>query len=81
MLRARCASKEQLSNYFKKLGTIMTQNGLHDKPHKIYNIDESALQTELNQLMFHLREEICQISSQEIYSKVELHLLWHYQLQ
>ena len=46
MLRARCASKEQLSNYFKELGTIMTQNGLHDKPHKIYNIDESALQTE-----------------------------------
>jgi hypothetical protein len=28
MLRARCASKEQLSNYFKELGTIMTQNGL-----------------------------------------------------
>jgi hypothetical protein len=46
MLRARCASKEQLSNYFKELGTIITQNGLHDKPHKIYNIDESALQTE-----------------------------------
>ena len=46
MLRARCASKEQLSNYFKELGTIMTQNGLHDKPHKIYNIDESVLQTE-----------------------------------
>jgi hypothetical protein len=46
MLRARCASKDQLSNYCKELGTIMTQNDLHDKPHKIYNIDESALQTE-----------------------------------
>jgi hypothetical protein len=35
-----------VSSSNKELGTIMTQNDLHDKPHKIYNIDESALQTE-----------------------------------
>ncbi|CAC5418395.1 unnamed protein product [Mytilus coruscus] len=48
MQRARCASKETLSNYYKELGTIMTQNNLHDQPQKIFNIDESALQTEHN---------------------------------
>ncbi|CAC5359189.1 unnamed protein product [Mytilus coruscus] len=44
--RARCASKETLSNYYKELGTIMTKNNLHEQPHKIFNMDESALQTE-----------------------------------
>ncbi|VDI00073.1 Hypothetical predicted protein [Mytilus galloprovincialis] len=46
MQRARCASKETLSNYYKELGTIMTKNNLHKQPHKIFNMDESALQTE-----------------------------------
>lgn len=46
MQRARCASKETLSNYFKELGTIMTKNNLHENPQKIYNMDESALQSE-----------------------------------
>lgn len=46
MQRARCASKETLSNYYKELGTIMTKNNLHEQPHKIFNMDESALQTE-----------------------------------
>ncbi|CAC5396820.1 unnamed protein product [Mytilus coruscus] len=49
MQRARCASKETLSNYYIELGTIMTQNNLHDQPQKIFNTDdESALQTEHN---------------------------------
>ena len=46
MLRAKFASKETLSNYYKKLGTLMTKHGLHDKPDILFNIDESALQTE-----------------------------------
>lgn len=48
MKRAECASKEQLAEYFKELGTIMSQNGLHQKPELIYNIDETGLQTEHN---------------------------------
>ena len=48
MQRARCASNETLSSYYKELGTILTKHDLHDKPHQIYNIDESALQTEHN---------------------------------
>jgi hypothetical protein len=45
-LRTKFASKEKLSNYYKELGTLMTNHGLHDKPESNFNIDEIALQTE-----------------------------------
>ena len=38
--------KKTLSSYYKELKTLMTKHGLHDKLEKIFNIDESALQTE-----------------------------------
>lgn len=46
--RAKSASRDTLNNYYKELGTILTNNGLRDKPQNIYNIDETGVSTEHN---------------------------------
>ena len=46
MARAKCASKENLDNYFRELGTILTNNDLHNHPQRIYNVDETGVRTE-----------------------------------
>lgn len=46
--RAKCASAAAISKYYKELGTVLTQNNLHDKPHLIFNIDETGCSTEHN---------------------------------
>ena len=46
MARARCASREALDNYFKELACILTKNNLHGSPERIYNIDETGVNTE-----------------------------------
>ncbi|XP_046564293.1 uncharacterized protein LOC124273117 [Haliotis rubra] len=46
MLRAQYASKEVLSAYFRELATLMTLHGLHDKPERVFNLDETGVTTE-----------------------------------
>ena len=46
MSRAKCASKENLDNYFKELGTILTINDLKNHPERVYNVDETGVCTE-----------------------------------
>ena len=46
--RAKCASAETITKYYKELNTILTQNNLHDKPHLIFNVDETGCSTEHN---------------------------------
>ena len=43
--RAKSASPQNLSNYFKELSTVMTNNNLHNKPARIFNIDETGVTT------------------------------------
>ncbi|KAL5018324.1 hypothetical protein ScPMuIL_004046, partial [Solemya velum] len=44
--RAECVSENTVNDYYRELGTILTENGLHDKPQNIYNIDETGFSTE-----------------------------------
>lgn len=37
-----------ISKYYKELSTVLTQNNLHDKPHLIFNVDETGCSTEHN---------------------------------
>ncbi|XP_060573021.1 uncharacterized protein LOC132730954 [Ruditapes philippinarum] len=46
LLRAKCASKDVLDQYFKELCTIISDNGLERNPERIYNIDETGINTE-----------------------------------
>ena len=46
MARAKCASKENLDDYFRELGTFLNNNDLHNHPERIYNVDESGVSTE-----------------------------------
>ena len=46
MVRAESASQERLNNYYKELATILTVNGLNDKPERIFNVDETGINTE-----------------------------------
>lgn len=44
--RAKYTSKENIDKYFRELSNILTQNNLHDKPERIFNIDESGINSE-----------------------------------
>ena len=44
--RAKSASRETLDKYYKELGTVLTTNGLKDKPQNIFNIDETGVTSE-----------------------------------
>ena len=44
--RAKNASPDNLKKYFKELATILTTNKLHDKPNRIFNIDETGITTD-----------------------------------
>ena len=44
--RAKSASRNILGNYYKELSTILTNNNLHDKPERIYNLDETDISQE-----------------------------------
>jgi len=46
--QAKCASAAAISKYYKELSTVLTQNNLHDKPHLIFNVDETGCSTEHN---------------------------------
>lgn len=46
LLRAQYASREVIDAYFKELSTIMTVNNLKDKPERLYNMDETGINTE-----------------------------------
>ena len=43
--RAKNASPQNISNYFKELSTVLTNNNLHNKPERIFNIDERGVTT------------------------------------
>ena len=43
--RAKNASPQNISNYFKELSTVLTNNNLHNKPESIFNIDETGVTT------------------------------------
>ena len=43
---AKSASRNILSNHYKELSTILTNNNLHDKPERIYNLDETGISQE-----------------------------------
>ncbi|KAJ8024963.1 Tigger transposable element-derived protein 2 [Holothuria leucospilota] len=44
--RAKATSKETVESYFKELEKIFVKYELTDKPHLIYNVDETGFQTE-----------------------------------
>ncbi|KAJ8019145.1 hypothetical protein HOLleu_42460 [Holothuria leucospilota] len=44
--RAKATSKETVEGYFKELEKIFVKYELTDKPHLIYNVDETGFQTE-----------------------------------
>ncbi len=44
--RAKSTSREKLDNYYKELASVLTTNGLKDKPECIYNIDETGVNSE-----------------------------------
>ena len=44
--RARCATPEAVSLYFENLQDIISKYNLNNKPHCIYNLDETGLQPE-----------------------------------
>ena len=44
--RAKSASRETLDNYYKELEVVLSVNNIKDKPWKIFNIDETGVNTE-----------------------------------
>lgn len=44
-LRAKAASPECISKYFKELKAIIDKHGLTDKPQLIFNVDENGINT------------------------------------
>lgn len=44
--RAQSASRENIDKYFKELSALMTKHNLHEKPEKIYNVDETGINSE-----------------------------------
>ena len=46
LARAKCATPESVDKYFKNLGEIIDKYNLQDKPHLIYNADETGIQPE-----------------------------------
>ncbi|KAJ8302274.1 hypothetical protein KUTeg_021261 [Tegillarca granosa] len=44
--RAQSASREKLNNYYKELSSLMTKHNLTDRPDRIYNIDETGINTQ-----------------------------------
>lgn len=44
-LRAKAASPECISKYFKELKAIIDKHGLADKPQLIFNVDEKGINT------------------------------------
>ena len=46
MQRARCCNQRNIDNYFKELEKVIMENGLKDKPERIYNLDETGVSTE-----------------------------------
>lgn len=44
--RARSASAEVVTKYFRELGGVLRANNLMDAPERIYNIDETGISTE-----------------------------------
>ena len=48
IIRAKASSIETVTKYYDELNTIMSSNGLHDKPENIYNIDETNISLEHN---------------------------------
>ena len=46
MSRAKCASKENLDNYFKELGTILSVNDFKNRLENNFNTDETGVNTE-----------------------------------
>jgi hypothetical protein len=44
--RAKSATRSAVDNYFDELDHILTKYNLHDKPHRVYNIDEKGISTE-----------------------------------
>ena len=48
MLRAKATTKESIDAYYEELSKIMKDNGLTNKPERIFNIDETGLSPEHN---------------------------------
>ena len=48
MVRAKSATKETVSKYYQELDRILKKYDLHDKPHRIFNVDETGLSPEHN---------------------------------
>ena len=46
MVRARSATRETLDNYYKELLIILQKYELLEKPHRIFNVDETEVSTE-----------------------------------
>ena len=46
MVRARCSTRETLDNYYKELLVILQKYDLLDKPHRIFNVDETGVSCE-----------------------------------
>ena len=46
--RAKSASREVLDKYNKEMASVLTSNNLHDKPGRIYNVDETGDSSEHN---------------------------------
>ena len=44
--RAKSASRETLDSYYKELEVVLSINNIKDKPWKIFNIDETGVNTE-----------------------------------
>ena len=44
--RAKSSTPEAFNNYFTQLKAVLEENNLLDKPHRIYNVDETGLQPE-----------------------------------
>jgi hypothetical protein len=43
---AQTASREKIVSYYKEKSTILTMNKIRDKPERIFNIDETGINTE-----------------------------------
>lgn len=44
--RAKSASRETIEKYYTELDAVLSNNNIKDKPHKIFNIDETGVNTE-----------------------------------
>ena len=43
--RTKATSLDCVTNYYNELNQILTKYDLHDKPERIYNVDEKGLST------------------------------------